>query len=513
MLLLSSVPNADAASPFTWTSDSKDGKITIKADIQKDCYLYSDKTKIQIADSADKTAKLLRSPETVNEKDAFNKEHSVYPEGVNIWEYSSDGLAGALKASIEFQGCSRKPFLCYPPKKIELTIQTIPEETKSPAPKPEPEKIIAAPATWKELAARSKLAGSEVGYMNASEFISFLESSVNPGKTIKYSLFDNLKDSNLIISFLLIMLGGLALNLTPCVLPLIPVNLAIIGAGANATSKFQGFVLGLMYGIGITLAYGLLGIAAVLTGSTFGAINASPFFNFAAALVFIFLALAMFDIFPIDFSKFLKSGTDNKSRSMITAMTMGAVSALLAGACVAPVVIAVLLFSSYLYSQGDFYGLLLPFLLGAGMALPWPFAGAGLALLPKPGAWMVKVKYVFGVFIIAIATYYAYSGYSIISKKGPAPIESGWLSSLPEAFANSEKEKLPLLIDFTASWCKNCEAMDLTTLRNAKVTGKLEGFVKVKYHAENPDDPETFEVLTYFKVLGFPTYLVLLPQN
>ena len=76
---------------------------------------------------------------------------------------------------------------------------------------------------------------------------------------------------------------------------------------------------------------------------------------------------------------------------------MGAVAALLAGACVAPVVIQVVLFSSNLYATGTTIALALPFFLGVGMAIPWPIAGAGLAALPKPGVWMVRVKQAFGV--------------------------------------------------------------------------------------------------------------------
>ena len=85
---------------------------------------------------------------------------------------------------------------------------------------------------------------------------------------------------------------------------------------------------------------------------------------------------------------------------------MGVVAALLAGACVAPVVISVLLLSARWYGEGMVAGLLLPFLLGLGMALPWPFAGAGLSFLPKPGKWMKWVKYSFGALILLFAVYY-----------------------------------------------------------------------------------------------------------
>ena len=82
---------------------------------------------------------------------------------------------------------------------------------------------------------------------------------------------------------LLVLLGGLALNLTPCVLPMIPINLAIIGAGAQAGSRGRGFLLGGAYGAAMALVYGVLGLVVILTAGTFGTINASPWFNLGIA--------------------------------------------------------------------------------------------------------------------------------------------------------------------------------------------------------------------------------------
>src|SRR5206468_10131363 len=197
---------------------------------------------------------------------------------------------------------------------------------------------------------------------------------------------------------LIVLVGGLALNLTPCVLPMIPINLAIIGAGAQRSSRTRGFLLGSAYGGAMALVYGVLGLIVILSAGTFGTINASPWFNVGIALLFVVLALAMFDIFQIDFSRLSsRVRVDGASRgTFLLAFTMGAIAALLAGACVAPVVIQVVVFASNLYSSGTTIALGLPFFLGLGMALPWPLAGAGFAALPKPGAWMVRVKQVLG---------------------------------------------------------------------------------------------------------------------
>ena len=137
----------------------------------------------------------------------------------------------------------------------------------------------------------------------------------------------------------------------------------------------------------MALVYGVLGVIVILTAGTFGTINASPWFNLGIAVLFVVLALAMFDVLVIDFSRFssrFTSGARAAAR-FVLAFSMGAVAALLAGACVAPVVIQVVLFSSNLYATGTTVALALPFVLGVGMAIPWPIAGAGLAALPEAG--------------------------------------------------------------------------------------------------------------------------------
>ena len=165
---------------------------------------------------------------------------------------------------------------------------------------------------------------------------------------------------------------------------------------------------------------------------------------------------------------------------------MGAVAALLAGACVAPVVIQVVLFSSNLYATGTTIALALPFFLGIGMAIPWPIAGAGLAALPKPGAWMVRVKQVFGVFILATAAYYGYQAYALFANRWVDPtavassveekLKEGWHSSLAAGLAAAEREQKPVLIDMWATWCKNClddGQDDARERRRAEGAGRL----------------------------------------
>jgi thiol:disulfide interchange protein len=355
------------------------------------------------------------------------------------------------------------------------------------------------------------------GYLGTSDFLSFVKNAESG--VVEKGLFEG---QGPIAILLIVLLGGLALNLTPCVLPMIPINLAIIGAGAQASSRKRGFLLGLTYGGAMAVVYGGLGLVVVLTASTFGTINASPWFNLGIAVLFVALALAMFDVFEIDFSKYSSNVGGGAGRgTFLLAFTMGAVAALLAGACVAPVVIQVVLFASNLYATGTAIALALPFFLGIGMAIPWPIAGAGLASLPKPGPWMVRVKQAFGVLILGTAVYYGYLAYELFSSRWvdagavassvEEKLKEGWHSTLAEGLAVAEREGKPVLVDMWATWCKNCLTMDKTTLVDPSVKQALDGYVKIKFQAEQPDEPPAVDVMKRFNAVGLPAYVILKP--
>ena len=469
--------------------------------------------------------------------DVFGSEFAIGAE-LDVASSVAPGTV-VIPARLRYQACDDK--VCYPPTTgtLEFTVQIAPASTaittahadvfkpmtfaRVEAAAPIPVARPTAPGTAGGGIQRLDdfaVVATTGGYLPSDDFLQFV-SDAEAGVVSK-GLFDG---RGPVAILLIVLLGGLALNLTPCVLPMIPINLAIIGAGANAGTRRRGFLLGSTYGAAMALVYGVLGLVVVLTAGTFGSLNASPWFNVAIAVVFVLLALAMFDIFEIDLSRFSASfqGGGASRGSYALAFMMGAIAALLAGACVAPVVIQVVLFASSMYSSGTVLALALPFCLGLGMALPWPFAGAGLAALPKPGAWMVRVKQAFGVISLGVAVYYGYLGYTLFADRwvDPAAVQAsvqaklkdGWYASLDEGLAVAARDKKPVLVDMWATWCKNCLTMDATTFADPAVIKALDGYVKVKYQAEDPDAPDSRALMTRFSAVGLPAYAILRPSE
>ncbi len=431
---------------------------------------------------------------------------------------------------VRLQGCSNSA--CYFPEKHYFKMESGGAWVETAAPDAPAAALagIETPHDLGNLLSKFKVVSKKTGFVPARAFVDYLEkakageASANDDPLAGYERF------GIVATLLLIVLGGIGLNLTPCVLPLIPINLAIIGAGKAAPTRRTGFLQGAAYGLGMALAYGALGIAVVLTGAKLGTLNSSVWFNVTIALIFLALSLAMFDVFHIDFTRFdrrlsrqeFQAAHRSKSK-WLAAFTLGAIAALLAGACVAPVVISVLLMAANLYAQGLVVGLLLPLLLGVGMALPWPFMGASLAFLPKPGRWMTVVKYVFGVLILVFAAYYGWLAFGLARTRNSQTLLAaapgvgkkagdvdGELSSALKAALASNK---PVFIDFKASWCKNCEAMDATVFTQAAVRDQLADFVVVQYAAERPNESPAKDMLDRFGILGLPTYLVLAAEK
>jgi len=541
----SSVPTDPFATSATLEHQTAGGlllKVTFT--VPQEHYLYNDSLRVETTGPA--RLQPQPAPPAHKKLDPITQQEvQVYEQNVTLlYDVEAPPTLKSLALSISHQGCNKN--LCYRPttSKLDLplsaTTSTLPTaappdaspKTSSVSLQPKQDAdptITALPSpgdAWQKEIQNFSIIGKTEGYQKSEAFLEFLDRSLKTDGAAPETLTSRLENAGFWALIGLILIGGLALNLTPCVLPMIPINLAIIGAGARASSRERGFALGGAYGAGMALTYGVLGLAAALTGARFGALNSSPWFNLAIAALFVFLSLAMFDVFSIDFTRFRKgtAGGNGTQVGFFTVFFMGCISALLAGACVAPVVIAVVVSASKTYAAGNPGGLALPFLLGLGMALPWPFAGAGLSLLPKPGNWMNRVKQAFGVLILGFAVYYGHLGGVGLWKSVQASQTAqaatpqtanaeGWFTALAPALAQARQENKPVFIDFWATWCKNCSAMDASTFRDPAVRARLEkDFIRVKFQAENEQIPGVKEALEHFQCIGLPTYVILKPK-
>ncbi len=497
--------------------------------VPSECVLYYDRLHFRTADGAE--IQPLKMPPPVLETDRVTgKPRQVYLKDFAV-ELKPEDVPGPGHAlTVKFQGCTNAA--CFFPEQRRFALvaangiysEVTGEMAGGTSAQPSAAGQTSAGIDWEREFKDFAIKGRQTGYLSASEFNAFLDNSLaGKGTADPLAKFQNM---GMLATLLLILVGGFLLNFTPCVLPMIPINLAIIGAGRQARSRTDGFRNGAIYGLGIALAYGTLGLAVVLTGSKFGALNSSMWFNVGIALVFIVMALGMFDVVNIDFSRFSGAGPSGAAGQGALAqnavvLSLGVMSALLAGACVAPVVISVVLLATNFYAKGSMAGLMLPFLLGVGMALPWPFAGAGLTFLPKPGKWMKYVKYGFGVMILAFAFYYGHLAWRAhqstagsIATTGSAEGASDESDqTLLAALEKSRATGRPLFLDFHASWCKDCSAMDATVFNQPPVEDHLKQFIAVRYAAEQPNAAPAKPLLDHFNIVGLPAYLVLTPTK
>jgi len=345
-------------------------------------YLYKDKISIESATPNVQIGKPVL-PKGKSKHDEYFGDTEVYYEVLEATLPVARAASSATQSvhlKVTYQGCAEGG-LCYNPITKEADVELPPTAvaTQLPVEAAQPAKSAGSAAPM--VAEQDKLAAA-------------------------------LKGDNLLYALLTFFLAGVVLSLTPCVLPMIPILSGIIVGQGESVTRSRSFSLAFTYVQGMALTYAAAGAIFVLAAKQAPqAFFQKPWIVTLMALLFVALALAMFGLYTIQMPSALQTRlTDasnrQKSGTYIGTFVMGALSALVVTACVAPAIIAAL---SVISQSGQIVrGAAALYATGLGMGVPLLIVGASAGdLLPKAGPWMDTVKELFGVMFLGVAIYIA----------------------------------------------------------------------------------------------------------
>ena len=210
----------------------------------------------------------------------------------------------------------------------------------------------------------------------------------------------------------ILFVAGVLTSLAPCIYPMIPITAAIVGGSAVGEvprARSRTVFLTFAYVLGLALAYASVGLFAGLTGTLFGSVSTNPWLYFVMANLLIIAALAMLDVIPVRVPSWLltRASTAGKGGSLYGVFVMGAASGLVAAPCSAPVMAAVLTWVTA--TKSGVLGFIYLFVFSLGMCtiliMVGLFSGT-LARLPRAGTWMLWIKRLFALIMLAVAEYY-----------------------------------------------------------------------------------------------------------
>lgn len=217
-----------------------------------------------------------------------------------------------------------------------------------------------------------------------------------------------LQDQNTLWLLFVLFILGILTSFTPCIYPLIPITLSVLGREAHARTKTQSFIAASVYVLGMAITYAGLGVLAASSGKLFGSFMSSPWVLGPVAGVFLLMSLSSFGLFDIQMpAKLQLYFQKQKGQGLFGVFVTGLISGVIAGPCVGPVLVGVLTFIAQTQDLWLGFWSLFAFAIGMGQILLviGTFSNA-LKLLPKSGAWMEGVKTFFGIVMLGMFFYY-----------------------------------------------------------------------------------------------------------
>lgn len=377
----------------------------------------------------------------------------------------------------------------------------------------------------------------------------------------KSGLGSTLATRGLFFVFLLVFVGGLALNLTPCVYPIIPITVSYFG-GQSGGGRGSTIARAILYLLGMAAMYSTLGVVAALTGGILGSALQNPLVTAFIAAVMVALALSMFGVYEFRVPAALSGVAGTGKQGYVGAFVMGLSVGIVAAPCIGPFVVGLLTFVA---ERGDpALGFAMFFTLSLGLGLPFVFlaiASGNISKLPRSGEWMEWVRRLFGVVLLAMAVYFldpvlpetAYyilmgvllvvcgvimgfvlkvvstSTYFSVFRRfvGVAmPLVGLWFIFAPghifgiqpgipwipyddDYLVEAKTKNLPVVIDFSAEWCIPCEEMDHETFNQPEVVEAARKIMPLRADITKSLSEEVVALKDKYGLLGVPTIVFI----
>ncbi|MFQ5599437.1 MAG: protein-disulfide reductase DsbD family protein, partial [Candidatus Krumholzibacteriia bacterium] len=487
--------------------------------IPEDHWVYLERTGLEILPSLGFELVSIESPGAEVKFDPFLEEEvEVYKHDVEFVARLRPGWSTTVRAVLSYQGCNNS--FCFFPRADTLEVH-----------------LAVVGRAGATTATGAAAAGSD-------DVLGRIDAAAARG----------------LFWLLLLAFGaGLATSLTPCVYPMIPITIGIIGA-RSAGSRTKGFSLSLMYVLGIAVTYSTLGTTAAITGRLFGSVLQSTWVVGFVALVFVVMAMSMFGAFELQVpAGFAGRLNRTQGSGYPGSFLLGLIAGIVASPCVGPVLVGLLAWVGQTGNALIGFSAFFAFALGLGVLFVVLGTFTGLiASMPKSGSWMIAVKTLFGLLMLGAALWFvhpllphgralipagivilllglALRGFRLIHETegsgarwskafGRVAVVAGayaalvpfttglrtgptdgpaWLSSESEGMSVAAAEGKPMLVDFSADWCVACKELEQHTFSDERVIELAERFVTVRVDATK-QTPEITELTRKYGILGLP---------
>lgn len=518
---------------FAFSYFQQGDQIYLDWQVKPGYYLYQDRLSVR-GENIQPGAYNLPQGEPYH--DEFFGDVTIYTTPLSVTVPLQDYQEGA-RLIVQYQGCAKAGF-CYPPETRVIDVGAF---SGGPS----------TPPTQQQIGAANPVA----------------QPSSQPPQSQQDSLAAQLADAWW--TPLLFLLLGIGLAFTPCVLPMYPILTSIV-LGGTPLSQRRTLLLSFVYVQGMALTYTLLGLVVAQAGLQFQAALQHPYVLGGLSFLFVTLALSMFGLYTLQLPNRVQTWLTNLSNqqqggNLSGVFAMGAISGLVCSPCTTAPLSGALL---YVAQSGDrLTGGVALYALALGMGIPLILVALfGQRLLPRSGAWMNRVKTLFGFILLAAPIFLLerllpdiwstalwsalglaafgwlyhvknslpFAGWQqsllgIVAILGllasAQPVLNHWfmpgstqvqasqqisftrvanMSELNQQLAKARSEGKPVMLDFYADWCVACKEFDKYTFHQADVEHKLQNFVLLQADVTR-NQPQDIEMLRQLQVLGLPT--------